>query len=69
MITRMEVEARMATVAYVNNEMEPVSPDDADMVKIIFDDGEVRFGVRAEPNTRKSQYAAEKRRAHAWLKD
>jgi len=47
MIKRMTVEGRMATVAYVTNDMEPVSPDDADMVKVVFDDGEVRFGVKA----------------------
>jgi hypothetical protein len=69
MIKRMMVEGRPATVAYITNNFEPVSPDDADMVKVAFDDGEVRFGVKAETDKLKGEWRSQKRRAEALLKD
>ena len=58
MITRDTIEGRPATVAYINDRFEPVSADDATMVKVIFDDGEVRFGIKSEKDKRKSPVAA-----------
>ena len=38
-IRRMTVEGRPATVSYISYSFEPMPPDDADMVKVVFDDG------------------------------
>ena len=69
MIKRMTVEGRAATVAYVTNDFKPASPDDADLVEIVFDTGEVRIGIKSEPDKRKMLWQREKARAQALLKD
>lgn len=44
MIERQVIEDRPATVAYLTLDMIPTTSADAEMVKIKFDDGEIRFG-------------------------
>lgn len=46
MIQRATVDGRPATVVYVDKDFEPTTAEAAVMVKVIFDDGEVRFGYR-----------------------
>jgi hypothetical protein len=48
MIERTEIDGRPATIAYLTEELTPAEPDDAEMVKIIFDDGEVVFASLKE---------------------
>lgn len=43
MIERQKVDGRDATVAYLNLDMEPTTVDDAELVKVIFDDGQILF--------------------------
>jgi hypothetical protein len=46
MIKRETVGGREATVAYMRKDFTPVDDeDDAEMIKIIFDDGDVIFAV------------------------
>lgn len=47
MIERQDVEGRSATVAYLTADMQPVGKAKAELVKILFDDGEVRFAVQS----------------------
>ena len=68
MITRDTIEGRPATVAYINDRFEPARADDATMVKVVFDDGEVRFGIKSEKDKRKSLWRREKAKARALLK-
>lgn len=42
-IRRTEVGGRPATVSYLTREFEPATPDEYDVVKIEYDDGEVTF--------------------------
>ncbi len=42
---RVVIEGRSATIAYLTNEFVPVGKDEAELVKIIFDDGELIFAV------------------------
>jgi len=67
MITYETIEGRPATIAYVNDELEPVDRDAATMIKIIFADGEIRFGVKSSKDRIKSQFASAKRHALALL--
>jgi len=66
-ITRETIEGRTATVTFINDDFVPVEPDDATLIKIIFDDGEIRFGVKSAQDRLKSQFRSEKRRAQALL--
>lgn len=43
MIERTKIDGRGAYASYLSVKMEPRSRDDADLVKITFDDGEVTF--------------------------
>lgn len=43
MIERQTVDDRPAMVAYLTKDMRPADKDDAEMAKILFDDGEVVF--------------------------
>jgi len=45
MIERQEVDGRMATVSYLTNEFQPASKDEAELIKVVFDDAELLFGV------------------------
>jgi len=45
MIERQEVDGRIATVSYLTNEFQPASKDEAELIKVVFDDGELLFGV------------------------
>jgi hypothetical protein len=45
MIRRETVEGREATVAYLRGNFEPCDPDDAEVAKVIFDDGNVVFAA------------------------
>lgn len=47
MIERAEINGRGAIVAYLDSRFNPVPTKDAELVKIIFDDGEVTFVVPA----------------------
>lgn len=47
MIERATIDGRQATVAYFKAAFEPTTREDATAVKVLFDDGEVRFGYRA----------------------
>ena len=42
---RSRIEPRRSPTSTM--QFEPVSPDDADEVKVVFDDGEIRFGVKS----------------------
>lgn len=41
MIERQTIEGREAVVAYVTGDMQPAEKEDADLAKVVFDDGEV----------------------------
>lgn len=43
MIRREEIDGRPATVAYLDDEFQPVEFEKATVLKIIYDDGEVAF--------------------------
>ena len=45
MITDEIVNGRKAKVSYLTNKWEPCAPKDADMIKIMFDDGQVAFAI------------------------
>ena len=45
-ITREVVNGKQATVSHLTDTLEPCAPADAAMVKVVFDDGGVLFGVR-----------------------
>jgi hypothetical protein len=49
MIQRETVEGRPATVAYLDHDFEPATPETATLVKVMYDDGETAFGSR-QPN-------------------
>ena len=53
MITREIVDGKHATVAHLTDKWEPCAPKDAQIVKVMFDDGGVRFGVRQKDETGK----------------
>jgi hypothetical protein len=38
MIERAEIDGRPAIVTYLNDDLEPVAPDDATLLKVIFTD-------------------------------
>lgn len=40
MIERKEVDGRMANVQYLDGELQPVDKADADIIKVVWDDGE-----------------------------
>ena len=48
MIKRETIDGREAFVAYLTRDMEPAGEDDADLIKIIFDDGQVMFLMASE---------------------
>lgn len=54
MIERKQVEGRPALVAYLRDDFTPADSASATMVKILFDDGEVRF-VRRELGAQSSR--------------
>jgi len=45
-VTREVVDGKQATVSHLTDTMEPCSPADAAIVKVVFDEGGVLFGVR-----------------------
>jgi len=46
MIKKTKVDGKSATVAYLRSNMEPVdSEEDAEMIKVVFDNGDVAFVV------------------------
>lgn len=49
MIERTSIGGRKATVAYLASKFKSVNPNDAEFVKIIFDDGQVVFARRDNP--------------------
>lgn len=53
MLEKTVIEGRPASVAYLDRNFVPVDADDATMVKVIFDDGEVMFAT-ADENTAKA---------------
>jgi hypothetical protein len=53
MIEKTEIEGRPASVAYLKTDFTPADKDDAELIKIIFDDGEVRFAVPESDETEK----------------
>ena len=63
MITKEVIDGRPAVISYINDSLEPVNRDEATMIKIIFEDGEIRFGVKAPKDRLKSQWQSHKRRA------
>jgi len=62
-ITKEVIDGRPAVISYINDSLEPVNRDEATMIKIIFEDGEIRFGVKAPKDRLKSQWQSHKRRA------
>ena len=53
MIERVKIGGRDAYAAYLSAEMEPRGRDDAELVKITFDDGEVTFARMASDDGKK----------------
>ncbi len=56
MIERQKIDGREATVAYLTTEFAPAEKDAAELVKVIFDDGETIFlstsvDARPDPDT------------------
>ena len=48
MLKREVVDGRKATLAYIKKNFEPCDPDEADLIKIMFDDGEIVFVAAAD---------------------
>ena len=48
MIERQVIEGRKASVVYIRHDFTPCKPAEADLVKVVFDDGEVAF-LQAKP--------------------
>ena len=46
MIERTTIDGKYATVAYLKGDMVPCGPDEAEFVKVLFDDGGATFGQR-----------------------
>lgn len=51
MIERQEIDGRPAAVAYLTAEFEPADKDVAQIVKVVFDDGEVAILTAAPAGT------------------
>jgi hypothetical protein len=52
MITRENINGEWATVSHLTDSWEPCEPEDATMVKVLFDGGRVLFGkLTPEPVT------------------
>lgn len=49
MIVQKQVEGRDATVVYLTKDFKPASEEGAEVVKVMFADGETRIGTRAQP--------------------
>jgi hypothetical protein len=45
MIERQTVDGREATIAYMTADFEPADKDDAELIKVLFDDGDIAFLV------------------------
>jgi hypothetical protein len=50
MIERQTIDGREATVAYLTEDFEPAEKDDADLIKIIYDDGETAWLSTRDPD-------------------
>ena len=48
MIERRTINGRRATVAYLTKEFTPADKDDYELVKIVFDDGDMMFATKSE---------------------
>jgi hypothetical protein len=48
MIEQTQIDGQTATVAYLNDDMEPVDKDAATLVKVIFEDGRRVFMVPSD---------------------
>lgn len=46
-IERTKIAGRKATIAYIRDDFTPTTPEKATLIKVIFDDGEVRFATPA----------------------
>lgn len=53
MIERQKIDGREATVAYLTAEFGPTEKDDAELVKVIFDDGETIFVATPRADARR----------------
>ncbi len=42
---RLDMGGRMATVSYLTRDFKPTTQEKAELIKIVFDDGEVIFAV------------------------
>lgn len=51
-ITREVVDGKKATVSHLTDKWEPCEPKDAQIVKVVFDEGGVLFGVKNKPVTK-----------------
>jgi hypothetical protein len=49
MIERRTIKGRRATVAYLTSEFTPADKDDYQLVKILFDDGDMMIAEKKEP--------------------
>ena len=67
MITREVIDGRPVVVSYINDVLEPVSADDATMIKVTFHDGEVRFGLKSAQDQLRSKWARVRARARGLL--
>jgi hypothetical protein len=53
-VTREVVNGKQATVSHLNDKWEPCDPKDAKLVKVVFDDGGIMFGVAKEEAVQQS---------------
>jgi hypothetical protein len=53
-VTRELVNGKQATVSHLNDKWEPCDPKDAKLVKVVFDDGGIVFGITKEEAVQQS---------------
>ena len=52
MIEQTVVEGKPATVVYLKRDFTPVEPAEAEMIKVLFEDGGVKIAYKAEDQTK-----------------
>lgn len=48
MVKRELINGRLATVNYLTLDLEPANPQDAEIIKVLFDDGETMFAYPSD---------------------
>jgi hypothetical protein len=68
MIERQTIAGREATVAFLNNDFEPATKDEATLIKVVFDDGHHLWLVpRAEDRGKPAEAADVNTQIRRWF--